>query len=81
MPKSSESININGEDEEKLGTCANNHARAVWQRTFHQEIWQGHVSTLSLFLTNKLQGDKDHSGVDQSKTIIISPMLIQLKVT
>ena len=32
MPKCSESINIREEDEEKLGTCANNHARPVWQR-------------------------------------------------
>ena len=37
MPKSSESININGEDEKKLQTCANNYARAVRQGTFHRE--------------------------------------------
>ena len=35
MPKGSESINISGEDEEKLWTCANNYPRAVWQRTSH----------------------------------------------
>ena len=50
------------------------------QRTFHQETRQGHVSMLSLFLTNE-RGDRDHSGVNQSKTIIKPPMLIQLKVT
>ena len=80
MPKSSESIKISGEDEEKLPTWANNYARTVRQRTFYKESRQGHVSTLSLFLTNK-QGDRDHSGVNQSKTIIKPPMLIQLKVT
>ena len=53
----------------------------MWQKTFHQETRQGNVSTLSLFLTNKQQGDRDHSGVNQSETIIKSPMLIQLKVT
>ena len=37
MQKSSESINISGEDEEKRRTCANNYARAVRQRTFYQE--------------------------------------------
>ena len=81
MPKGSESINISGEDEEKLWTCANNYPRAVWQRTSHQEKRQGHVSTLSLFPRNKQQGDRDHSGVNQSKTIIKLAMLIQLKVT
>ena len=80
MPKSSESIKFSGEDEEKLRTCANNSARTVRQRTFYQETRQGHVSTLTLFLTNK-QGDRDHSGVNQCKTIIKPPMLIQLKVT
>ena len=43
MPKSSESINISGEDEEKLRSFANNYARAVRQRTFHYEKRQGHV--------------------------------------
>ena len=81
MPKSSESININGEDEKKLQTCANNYARAVRQGTFHREIRQGHVSTLSLFLRNKQQNDRDHSGVNQSKAIIKPAMLIQLNVT
>ena len=57
MPKSSESINISGEDEEKLRTCANNYPRAVRQRTFHWETRQGHVLTLSLFLRNKQQDD------------------------
>ena len=37
MQKSSESINISGEDEEKRRTSANNYARAVRQRTFYQE--------------------------------------------
>ena len=55
MPKSSESINISGEDEEKLRTCANNYPRTVWQRTFHRQTRQGHVSTLLLFLRNKQQ--------------------------
>ena len=80
MPKSSESIKISGEDEGKLRAFANNYARTVRQTIFYQETRQGHVSTLSLFLTNK-QGDSDHSGVNQSKTIIKPPMLIQLKVT
>ena len=60
MPKSSESINISGEDKEKLGTCANNYPRTVWQSgsiIFHRETRQGHVSTLSLFLRNKQQDD------------------------
>ena len=57
MPKSSESINISGEDEEKFLTCANNYPRAVQQRTFHWETRQGHVCTLSLFLINKQQDD------------------------
>ena len=57
MPKSSESINISGEDEEKLRTCANKYPRASRQRTFHWETRQGHVSTLSLFLRNKQQDD------------------------
>ena len=57
MPKSSESINISGEDEEKLRTCANNYPRVVRQRTFLRETRQGHVSTLSLFLRNKQQND------------------------
>ena len=57
MPKSSESINISGEDEEKLRTCANNYPRVVRQRTFLRETRQGHVSTLSLFLRNKQQDD------------------------
>ena len=61
-------------------TCPNNYARAVRQRTFHQETSQGHISTLSLFLTNK-QGDRDLSGVNQSKTIIKPSILIQLRVT
>ena len=81
MPKSSESINISGEDEEKLRTCANNYPRAVRQRTFHWETRQGHVHTLSLFLRNKQQDDWYHSGVNLSKTIIKPVMLIQLKVT
>ena len=55
MRKSSESINISGEDEENLRTCANDYPRAVWQRTFHWETRQGHVPTLSLFLKNKQQ--------------------------
>ena len=67
MPKSSESINISGEDEEKLRTCANNNARAVRQT---QETRQGHVSSLSLFLRNNQQDDKDHSGTNKFKTII-----------
>ena len=50
------------------------------QRTFHEETRQGHFSALSLFLTNK-QGGRDHYGVNQSKTIIKPPLLIQLKVT
>ena len=37
MSKSSESIKISGEDEEKLRTCANNYARTVRQRTFYQK--------------------------------------------
>ena len=37
MPKSSEFINISGEDEEKLGTCTNSYAGAVQQRTFHRD--------------------------------------------
>ena len=57
MPKSSESISICGEDEEKLRTCANNYPRAVRQKTFHRETRQVHVSTLSLFLRNKQQDD------------------------
>ena len=81
MPKSSESINISGEDEEILRTCANNYPRAVRQRTFHWETRQGHVSTLSLFLRNKQQDDWDQSSVNLSKTIIKPVMLIQLKVT
>ena len=80
MPKSSESINISWEDEEKLRTCANNYPRAVRQRTFHWKTRQGDVPTLSLFLRNKQQDDWDHSGVNQSKTIIKPVMLIQLKV-
>ena len=42
MPKSPKFINTSGEEEEKLGTCTNNHARAVPQRTFHQERRQEH---------------------------------------
>ena len=76
MSKSSEFVHISGEDEEKLGTCANNHARAVEQRIFHQETRQEHFSTLSLFLTNKKQGGRDHSCVNQSKTIIKPSMSI-----
>ena len=67
MPKSSESFNISGEDEEKLWTCANNNARAVRQT---RETRQGHVSALSLLFRNNQQDDKDHSGVNKSKTII-----------
>ena len=33
---------------------------------------------LSLFLTNKQQGDKDHSGVNQTKTLIKARMLKSL---
>ena len=55
MRKSSESINISGEDDENLRTCANDYPRAVWQRTFHWETRQCHVPTLSLFLKNKQQ--------------------------
>ena len=51
------------------------------QWTFHQETRQGHVSSLSLSLTNKQQRGREHWGVNQSKTIIRPPMLIQLKVT
>ena len=80
MPKSPKFINTSGEEEEKLGTCTNNHARAVPQRTFHQERRQEHVSTLSLFPTNRQQDDGNHSCVNQSKTIIKPPMPIQLKV-
>ena len=50
------------------------------QRTFHQETRQEHISTLSLFLRNKQQGDRDHTYVNQSKTIIKPPMSIQMKV-
>ena len=67
MPKSSESINISGEDEEKLWTCANNNARAVRQT---RETRQRHVSALSSFFRNNQQDDKDHSSVNKSKTII-----------
>ena len=81
MLKSSESINISGENEKKLRTCANNYARAVRQRTFHQETVQGDVSTWSLFLRNKQQDDWDNSGVKQSKKMIKPAFLIQLKVT
>ena len=65
MPKSSESINISGEDEEKVRSFANNYAWAVRQTTFRQEKRQGHV----FFFRKKQQGDRDHSGVNQSKTI------------
>ena len=81
MPKSSEFINISGEDEDKLETCANNHARAVRQNLFDQKTRQENASTFSLFLTNKQQGDRDHSSINQSKTIKKPRMLIQLKVT
>ena len=57
MPKSFESINISGEDQEKLRTCANNYTRAVRQRTLHWETRQVHISTLSLFVRNKQQDD------------------------
>ena len=81
MLKSSESININGENEKKLRTCANNYARVVRQRTFHQKTVQGDVSTWSSFLRNKQQDDWDNPGVKQSKTMIKPAFLIQLKVT
>ena len=81
MLKSFECINICGENEKKLQTCANNYARAVRQRTFDQKTVQGDVSTWSLFLRNKHQDDWDNSGVKQSKTMIKPAFLIQLKVT
>ena len=80
IPKSSESIKISGEYEEKLWTYANNYARTVRQRTFYQETRQVHVSMLSLFLTNK-QDDRGQSGVNQSQILTKPLMLIQLKVT
>ena len=39
MPKSSESINISGEDEEKLRTCADDYSRAVRQKTRKQDLY------------------------------------------
>ena len=39
-----------------------------------------HASALSLFLTNKEQNGRDHSRVNQSKTINKPPMSLQLKV-
>ena len=39
-----------------------------------------HASASSLFLTNKEQNGRDHSRVNQSKTINKPPMSLQLKV-
>ena len=64
MPKSSESINISGEDEEKLRSFANNYARAVRQKLSTRKKDRD-----MFFLRKKQQGDRDHSGVNQSKTI------------
>ena len=51
------------------------------QELSNKELSTGtHASMLSLFLTNKQQGGRDHSRVNQSKTIIKPPMSLQLKV-
>ena len=53
----------------------------VMQELPNKELSTGtHASMLSLFLTNKQQGGRDHSRVNQSKTIIKPPMSLQLKV-
>ena len=53
------------------------------QKLFHQEIKvikTGRFFHVIFILTNK-QGDRIHSGVNQSKAIIKSTMLMQLKMT
>ena len=53
------------------------------QRHFHPEIKMtktGRFFHVIFILTNK-QGDRYHSGVNQSKTITKPTMLIQLKMT
>ena len=83
LPKWSESIKISADDLERLWTWTNNCATAVRQRLFHQEIKMtktGRFLHVIFILTNK-QGDRNHTGVNQSKTIIKPTMLIQLKMT
>ena len=53
----------------------------IIQEQSFKETRQEHVSTLSLFFTNKQQGDRNHSCVNQCKTIIKPPMSIQLNAT
>ena len=53
------------------------------QRHFHPEIKMtttGRFFHVTFILTNK-QGDRYHSGVNESKTIIKPTMLTQLKMT
>ena len=72
LPKWSESIKISVDDLEKLWTWTSNCARVVRQRLFHQEmkmITTGRFFYVIFILSNK-QGDRNHSGVNQSKTII-----------
>ena len=83
LPKWSESIKTSADDLERLWTWTNNCARAVRLRLFHQEIKMtklGRFFHVIFILTNK-QGDRNHSGVNQSKTIIKPTMLIQMKMT
>ena len=83
LPKRSAPIKVSAEDLEKLRTWTNNCARAVWQRLFLQQITMnktGKFFHIIFILINK-QGDRNHLGVNQSKTIIKLTMLIKLKVT
>ena len=83
LPNWFESIKISADDLERLWTWTNNCATAVRQRLFHQEIKMtktGRFFHVIFILTNK-QGDRNHTGVNQSKTIIKPTMLIQLKMT
>ena len=82
LPKWSESIKISADDLERLWTWTNNCARAARQKLFHQEIKMtktGRLIFVIFILTNK-RGDRIHLGVNQSKTIIKSTMLMQLKM-
>ena len=83
FPKWSESIKISADDLAKPWIWTNNCARAVRQRLFHQKmkmITTGRFFYIISILTNK-QGDRNHSGVNQSKIIIKPTMSIQLKMT
>ena len=75
LPKWSESIKISSDNLERLWPWTNNCARAVRQMTK-----TGRFFRVIFILTNK-QGDRIHSGVNRSKTIIKSIMLMQLKMT